>query len=185
MKFKKHLPLLLALLPALTCGLLLLSPLRKTSASSEDKAFTDFTRELFCSQITSNTLTLHYTLSNPAAFGIEDAPVTLGLYSPEGEALSSAVPENTREALHSFSRNKLSASNQLTYDILSYQLEQELHMSSFRYYEEIFSPTLGIQAQLPILLAEYTFRCEQDIEDYLDLLEQLDSYYASLLNYQQ
>ena len=185
MKFKKHLPLLLALLPALTCGLLLLSPLRKTSASSEDKAFTDFTRELFCSQITSNTLTLHYTLSNPAALGIEDAPVTLGLYSPEGEALSSAVLENTREALHSFSRNKLSASNQLTYDILSYQLEQELHMSSFRYYEEIFSPTLGIQAQLPILLAEYTFRCEQDIEDYLDLLEQLDSYYASLLNYQQ
>ena len=185
MKIKKRLPALLILLLALTCGILLLSQLRKNSVSSEDEAFTSFTRELFCSQITSNTVTLHYTLSDPAALGIEDAPVTLGYYSAESETASSAVLENAREALHSFSRKRLSASNQLTYDILDYQLKQELNLASFPYYEEIFSPTLGIQAQLPVLLAEYAFRSRQDIENYLTLLGQLDTCYASLLEYQK
>lgn len=185
MKFKKYLPVFLALLLALSSGTFLLLQLRKNSASSEDEAFTSFTRELFCSQIASNTVTLHYTLSDPEALGIADAPVTLGLYSAEGETASSAVLENTREALHSFSRKNLSASNQLTYDILEYQLEQELKLASFPYYEEIFSPTLGIQAQLPILLAEYTFRSREDIQNYLTLLGQLDTYYDSLLEYQK
>lgn len=42
-----------------------------------------------------------------------------------------------------------------------------------------------MQTQLPILLAEYTFRGKRDVEDYLALLDQTDEYFASLLVYEQ
>ncbi|MEI3525640.1 MAG: DUF885 family protein [Eubacteriales bacterium] len=44
---------------------------------------------------------------------------------------------------------------------------------------------LGVQAQLPVLLAEYAFYCRKDIDDYLALLNQLDAYYRALLTYQE
>ena len=39
--------------------------------------------------------------------------------------------------------------------------------------------------QLPVLLAEYTFRTKRDVTDYLALLDQIDDYFASLLLYEQ
>ena len=51
--------------------------------------------------------------------------------------------------------------------------------------QEPLSPSLGIQAQLPVLLAEYTFRTRQDIEDYLQLLSLTDSYFRQILDFEQ
>ena len=42
-----------------------------------------------------------------------------------------------------------------------------------------------LQSQLPVLLAEYTFRTKRDVTDYLALLDQIDDYFASLLLYEQ
>lgn len=42
-----------------------------------------------------------------------------------------------------------------------------------------------MQSQLPVLLAEYTFRTKRDVTDYLALLDQIDDYFASLLLYEQ
>ena len=58
-------------------------------------------------------------------------------------------------------------------------------MQSHAYYEEPLSPASGMQSQLPILLAEYTFRTERDVQDYLELLAQTGDYYDSLLVYEQ
>ena len=60
-----------------------------------------------------------------------------------------------------------------------------MQKSSFSYYGEPLSPSSGMQSQLPILLAEYTFRSRQDVEDYLKLLEQTEGYFDSLLCYEQ
>lgn len=49
-------------------------------------------------------------------------------------------------------------------------------------YEQPLAPTIGIQAQLPILLSEYSFHSLQDVEDYLSLLSQLDSYYGDFFS---
>lgn len=184
MNRKKLLLSLLSSVIILACCILI-PHLWSVPMNTEDEAFTAFTQELFQNHITSNTLTLHYTLADPDAYDIPNTPVTLGLYSSETEANSASTLENMKAALTRFSRENLSASNQLTFDILSYQIEQELNLTNYEFYQEIFSPTLGEQAQLPILLAEYAFRCEQDVTDYLSLLEQLDLYYESLLEYQR
>lgn len=41
-----------------------------------------------------------------------------------------------------------------------------------------------MQSELPILLAEYTFRDKRDVEDYLSLLSQTGAYFSSLLTYE-
>ena len=66
------------------------------------------------------------------------------------------------EALSDFPRDELSASNRLTWDILCTQLQNELALAAYPYYEEALSPLLGIQAQLPTLLAEYSFASRED-----------------------
>ncbi|MCI8598912.1 MAG: DUF885 domain-containing protein [Lachnospiraceae bacterium] len=173
------------LLFTLFCSLFLLHYLQKSNVQKTNEEFSKFTHELFVNKISANTLTLHYTLSDPAANGIEDAPVTFGPYLPESAGNSAAALENALETLSSFSRQELSEANGLTYDILNLQIQNELALTPYTLYGEYFSPTLGTQAQLPILLAEYTFRTEEDIQDYLALLSQLDTYYESLMQFEQ
>lgn len=173
------------LLFTLFCSLFLLHYLQKSNVQKTNEEFSKFTHELFVNKISANTLTLHYTLSDPAANGIEGAPVTFGPYLPESAGNSAATLENALETLSSFSRQELSEANGLTYDILNLQIQNELALTPYTLYGEYFSPTLGTQAQLPILLAEYTFRTEEDIQDYLALLSQLDTYYESLMQFEQ
>ncbi len=186
MKFKKFLPAVLIGLSLFTlCTFSAYFFFVKEPAQTADAAFLEFTGELFQNEITANTITLHYTLSDPEAMGIKIPAVTFGTYSAEASAESAAALENTKAVLLTFPREELSDANRLTYDILSFQIEQEENRSAFPLYEEVFSPTLGTQAQLPVLLAEYTFFCREDIENYLSLLSQLDLYYESLLQYER
>lgn len=176
---------LLVLLVLLCCAVILFPFLREKRGQTADEAFKAFTSELFLSNVSSNTLTLHYTLADPEAAGITGAPVSFGDYSADARKRSAAALENALETLSSFPKEELSSSSRLTCDILLVQLQNELALCRYPYYEEILSPLLGTQAQLPILLAEYSFASREDIETYLALLEQLDSYYESLLAYEQ
>mgnify|MGYP000641763341 CR=1 FL=1 len=47
--------------------------------------------------------------------------------------------------------------------------------------DEPLSPSLGVQAQLPVLLAEYAFYKKEDISDYLKLLSTIKPYFQSIL----
>ena len=185
MKRKKLLAGGMLLLLFLCCGAFLLPRLFTSPTETADEAFERFTHTLFLDEVSSNSLTLHYTLSDPQSYGITDAPAAFQLYSEDTHQASAAALENNIQVLSSFSRDALSDSNRLTYDILSYQFEKQKELLAFPYYEEIFSPTLGTQAQLPILLAEYAFWSEQDIQNYLALLAQMDVYYESLMNYER
>lgn len=150
-----------------------------------NRSFVDFTEEMFQSEIQGNTLNLHYTLAEPEAFGITDYPVTLGTVDMEEAASSSVILENYQEQLDQICRHCLSEDNQLTYDILEAYLDIQQMGRKFYLYEEPLDPTIGVQAQLPVLLAEYTFRDEQDVTDYLELISQIDTYYQSILQFEQ
>ena len=45
------------------------------SSVSEDERFEAYTREVFCSEVSANAVSLHYTLKYPQEYGIESAPV--------------------------------------------------------------------------------------------------------------
>lgn len=151
----------------------------------DEKRFTGITARLFAGEMKSNTLSMHYTLANPAAFGIGDYEPVLSCYNAEGALRGQAETENILAALKDLRPAKLSEQDAYLLQLLIRTLENSLALSSFSYYSEPLSPASGTQSNLPILLAEYPFRSRRDVEDYLALLDQTDDYFASLLTYEQ
>ncbi|MGN0294069.1 MAG: DUF885 domain-containing protein [Lachnospiraceae bacterium] len=153
--------------------------------SSESDEFEDFTLSLFCEEITENTLNLHYAVEDPASFGISDYPLTLGEYSQKAFQETAERAEKLLSELNKFDYDELTSDQQFTYDLLENALELSSESSAFPYYEEALQPSIGIQSQLPTLLAEYTFNTERDITDYLALLKDINRYFQEIITYEQ
>lgn len=130
-------------------------------------------------------MNMHYTLAYPENFGVYHYEPTLPCYSLEGTLSGQAATENLLASLNRIDASKLPSKDSYAYHLLKRSLENSLKLSYYSYYGEPLSPSSGMQSQLPVLLAEYTFRRKQDVEDYLKLLDQSDEYFASLLTYEQ
>lgn len=150
-----------------------------------NKQFEQYTDELFFADVQGNALNLHYTLAAPEKLGITDYPVSLGNFDPSQISSRTLLWESRKSALEKFPSERLSQQNRLTKDILCLAYETELLSGNNYLLEEYLSPSLGVQAQLPILLAEYTFRREQDVQDYIKLLASVDTYFQSILTFEQ
>lgn len=155
------------------------------SAEKTTVSFDAFLENLFRAEVTANTINLHFTLSAPESYGINETPITLGDLSAQAIDESRATLENTRSVLHSFRYEELSAGQQLDYDILSDYLDTEYSVSQLALYDEILRPSTGIQAQLPVLYEEYRFYDKDDIEDYLSLISLTDSYFKQIIDFEK
>ena len=151
----------------------------------ENIRFEKYIDQIFQEELKGNTLNLHYTLAYPEDYGIKYYSVSLGTMKPE------ALKENLEETrvlnkkLKSFDSGQLSEENQILYDILSLEFSSQLSLGSSYLLAEPLGPNLGIQAQLPILLAEYTLRTSADIKDYFSLLSQIPDYFQSILEFEE
>lgn len=158
-------------------------PLQEENKGSA--AFDQFVEDFFKYEVVSNTINLHYTLAYPENFGITDYEISLGDGSYEGLVASYDALRQIKAAFEELNDDKLSKEQKFTYDILMDYIDTELSTEELILYAEYFGPTTGYQAQLPVLLAEYTFRREQDIEDYLDLLCVVDDTFAGMVAFEQ
>ncbi|MBQ9928128.1 MAG: DUF885 domain-containing protein [Lachnospiraceae bacterium] len=149
------------------------------------EAFDECMDELFREEIVLNTINLHYTLAYPEDYGITEYEVSLGDYSLDDYESGYKEMEELRDRILSFDKDRLSVEQQVTYDIVLDYLEMELGAKEFVLYSEILGPTTGYQAQLPVLLAEYTFRTQQDIEDYLELISQVDDIAEQIIEFER
>ena len=147
--------------------------------------FSSYTQMLFQEQLACDTIGLHYTLAHPEDYGITSHEISLGSLD-ETDILSTKLScENIRASCEQFSYDDLSIDQQLTYDILNYTLDENLEGCAYYYYEEPLNPINGIQAELPILLAEYTFRDPSDVEDYLALIATVPDYFSELVSFEE
>lgn len=153
--------------------------------SAQNAAFDEFLLQLFRSEITQNTINLHFSLSSPASYGITDIPISLGGISGQAAEQNRAALENTVAALKRFDTEKLSKTQKLTYDILSDYLSMEQKGTDFSLYNEYLNPSSGIQAQLPVLYEEYRFYNEDDIKTYLKLLPLTGSYFEQIIDFEK
>lgn len=147
--------------------------------------FTSYTNLLFQEQLTADTIGLHYTLAHPENYGITDYEISLGSMSESDVLLTRLSCENIRSMCDSFDYDSLSTEDKLTYDILSYTLDQSDAGCDYYYYNEPLNAINGIQAELPVLLAEYTFREVSDVEDYLALLSAVPCYFLQLQDFEE
>ena len=146
--------------------------------------FRTFTRSLFQTEVSANTISLHYTLRSPSDYGIADIPATYGSLSSDSVAAKASV-KNVLSSLQEFDPDTLSSENALTFKILDTYLKNASTGTDYLLYQEPLGPVSGIHTQLPVLLSEYSFYDTQDVETYLALLKETPSYFDSVIRFEQ
>ena len=158
----------------------ILSPAGKSTGS-----FSEFCTTLFREEMKSNTMNLHFTLKDPKAAGIYSYEITLGSLSGDSPHNQARQLKKLSEELKKYSHRSLKGKDRLTCRLLSDYISRQQNLAAYPYYDEPLTPSGGVTSQLPVLLAEYTFRNTRDIKDYLGLLSQIDTYFLGILDYEQ
>lgn len=158
----------------------ILSPAGKSTGS-----FSDFCTTLFREEMKSNIMNLHFTLKDPKAAGIDSYEITLGSLSGDSPHNQARQLKKLSEELKKYSHRSLGEKERLTCRLLSDYISRQQNLAAYPYYDEPLTPSGGVTSQLPVLLAEYPFGNTRDIEDYLGLLSQMDTYFLGILDYEQ
>ncbi len=159
--------------------------LHKTPSLFSNFTYNRLCRNIFRQELSGNTLTLHYTLQNPADYGIYYEKAALPVYSSENQASADETVTAWLQQLSAIDATKLSPENRYGRQLLQRYLSLHQELALCPYYDEPLSPNSGMQQTLPILLSEYRFEKRKDIDDYLSLLSQADDYFMGLLTYEQ
>ena len=117
------------------------------SQTPESKQFTELTDTIFKENVSSDALSLNYTLSNPEKYGINPA---VGGFEPISyEKMANAAPENENllNSLENINKSSLSIPQQILYDNLTYTLQMNLKEQEFILFSRAISPVTGLQAQ--------------------------------------
>ena len=165
-------------------SLLLLSACGTEEPGDQNEKFEEYTQEVFCNEVSSNTINLHYTLKNPEDYGITDYEVSLGSFESDPDMIKVSA-ENMRQSLQEFSYEGLNLQNRITFDILEYQVKSAEKNADYVLYEEPLGLVSGVQTQFPVVLSEYRFYDRQDVETYLELLEMTGEYFDSLIKFER
>ena len=157
----------------------------KVNNENEQISFNDYLSAEFKDFVTSDSITLHYMLKDPSNYGIEDFTPTLGdidiaTLEQDEDSISDELV-----GLKQFDYDSLTDDQKLTCDIIKSYLETEEKAKGFTYYQSVLSPTIGLQAQLPVTLAEYKFYTKKDADDYITILNLLKAYFEGIIGFEQ
>lgn len=149
------------------------------------KEFNLFTDDLFRKEISNSGISFHFSIADPASRGFDTVPLTLGDFSLDKMKNNSKDLLELKKKLTRFNPRKLTSDQRLTYQILYSYIETELKSEGLELYAQPLTSTIGIQAQLPVLFAEYAFYSRDDVDHYLSLLSTIDDYYAQIMEFER
>lgn len=158
---------------------------RSEQELAEQKRFAEMEQRVFLNEISDCLLDLHYLIKYPENFGITQAEHLLSPLSLEAMAESRQIRQELAAELATYNVTMLTEDQKLLYRILESFLKTEALSDGLELYYQPLASTIGLQAELPILLCEYAFYDKQDVEDYLTILDSIDDYYAEILAYEQ
>ena len=156
-----------------------------SDAASEQAHFDAFLAHQFQESVQDDPLSLHFLVRNPENYGITEPEMKFPEYSLEQLQKDSEENAAILEELSSFDTSLLTSDQLFTYRMMKDTLETEAGSKGLELYNQPLSALIGTQAELPTLLAEYTFYNRADIDHYLALLSQIDTYYKQLAAYEQ
>lgn len=157
----------------------------QTKNNAANPEFDNFTNQLFISQMCGDALSANYTLAHPENFGVTNENPSLGNVSTEGLKAALAENENLLHSLLPFKKQKLSLSQRVLYNNLDLSLRHGMKENHFLYLHQYLSPTIGVQAQLPVLLCEFHLDEKKDFDTYFSILKSVPLYFGGILSYEE
>lgn len=151
----------------------------------QDTQFRALAQNFFLEEVQANPIHLHYTIDDPAAYGIDESSLSLPVYQAGSAAEEIYAISRTREELSHIDPNALSENNRRLYELLESYLATAANVAAHPYFSEPLSPSSGVPSELPILFAEYRLDDVSDVENYLGILAQIPAYFDGLILYEQ
>ena len=163
-KLSKYLSLVLL---SITLGLSGCSAAKKTPAE-----FDQYLNELPAMMIDSNDMNLNYSFNDPEKFGIIPSLYELP-YSEKADydEATTEIKEILAE-FKTFDTKQMSAEQKLNYDILVTYFNDLLVLDPYYEFENNYLGSfIGFQAQLPLLLSEFTINRKSDYDSLVNILK--------------
>lgn len=157
----------------------------KRSPEETQKDFDEFINSVFIEEVSDDSITLNYSVKNKQQYGLAGISPSLGDASIKSMQDSLFISENRLASMETFNYDNLTDEQQIIYDIIYNMLKQNLESSGILEYSECLGPVSGIQAQLPVLLAEFNFYEKDDIGTYIELLKLVPSYFDSIIQFEK
>lgn len=138
-------------------------------------SFDEFVDTLPVEFIGEESMDLNFLFLNPENYGFEETLLTLP--SATDEEIEESIQDTIRvlSTLQSYDREVLDTQQKLTYDVVEHYLTQVLDLSEYGLLDRGYLGSfVGYQAQLPLLLNEFTFTNRNDLDSYFNILEKAD-----------
>ena len=168
-KFKKIVSVVLGLLIILNVAG---CTQEETKTTTKVKDFDAYVEKLPTLLMADDDMNLEFTFENPSNYGFKEKLLNLPYSDEDDYKESKKECEKILKELKSFDYDKLSDSQKLTYDILVDSLQRSAYQYDYYYLDNSYLGSfISFQAQLPLLLSEFTFERQNDLDSYFHILE--------------
>lgn len=150
-----------------------------------ESAFHQLTSQWLVNQMSSDPISCHYAITDPSTYNISFEQMTFPDMSYDAFKQSMKDYKRFLSDLEEISPTQLSEKDQLLYRMLHDYYTQQCAFSSYYYYANPLSPNSGIPSSLPVLLAGYRFSSKEDIDQYLQILDDVDVYFEQLFCFEK
>ena len=152
-------------------------------AEGSEKDFDQFLRDRWIEMMEKDYTSMHFSVSDYRAMGIEKGIVSLGEVGYGYYRDKADTAKTNLENLHEFPLESLNDTERHDYITYERYLEDEIARSSYPEYKELFNPYNGDVTDIRTVLTEFVFYEKEDIDDYLTLLEDYDRFCYDALEF--
>lgn len=154
-------------------------PAYADESDTAQKAFEIAADTLFDDIMNSSPVNLHYSLSFPDSYALQDSAMLGGLCDSLAETEEIAL--RARENLSAVSYNELTAKQKQVYQAMNYFIDLNLSYCSLPDYFNTLGPMGGILSAVDTVVTEYYLLSEQDVQDYCTLLQDIPRFLQEIL----
>ncbi|MEE8807983.1 MAG: DUF885 family protein [Lactimicrobium sp.] len=167
---------------ALLCVPAVFVPVKAEETAQGNSDFDALLQQDFINTMEDDYLTMHFTLKDPESMGIVKPEVTVGKDPHTEITKAKSEAEDMLAKLKAFDYDSLSTTQQHDYDALVYAYTDQLNRSDENY-DWLFTPGNNLITNLSTNLTEFIFYTREDFDDYVTLLQSVQSYLAACLSF--
>ncbi|MBQ1477585.1 MAG: DUF885 family protein [Erysipelotrichaceae bacterium] len=154
---------------------------KDASKTEDNKEFDAFLDQVFKDMLEEDYTSMHSSVIDYRALGLEKPEVTLGELEYKGDDIEPYV-EILNELL-SYDYDTLSYRQQYDYDVLEYSFYETLAQLGYNHYNVLYSGGNDIVGNIMTYMTDCVLHDKEEVDDFMILLDDLDRYLDDAITY--